>query len=44
VAAETLNKTARKGDFAQLLAEEINSGKTFTVPAYLRRAIEALVV
>jgi putative ATP-dependent endonuclease of OLD family len=44
VAIQKLFETTRKGDFAQLLAEEINAGKAFTVPPYLKRAIEALVV
>ncbi len=43
VAIQKLFETTRKGDFAQLLAEEIDSGKAFTVPAYLKGAIEALV-
>lgn len=43
VAIQKLFETTRKGDFAQLLAEEINNGKVFTVPAYLKVAIEALV-
>lgn len=43
VAIQKLFETTRKGDFAQLLAEEINAGKAFTVPPYLKRAIEALV-
>lgn len=43
VAIQKLFETTRKGDFAQLIAEEINNGKTFTVPAYLKAAIEALV-
>jgi putative ATP-dependent endonuclease of OLD family len=43
VAIQKLFETTRKGDFAQLLAEEINAGKAFTVPPYLRRAIQALV-
>ncbi|MFZ5710993.1 MAG: ATP-dependent nuclease [Pseudomonadota bacterium] len=43
VAIQKLFETTRKGDFAQLLAEEINNGKAFTVPAYLKAAIEALV-
>ncbi|KAF0233298.1 MAG: putative ATP-dependent endonuclease of the OLD [Desulfovibrionaceae bacterium] len=42
-AIQGLFETTRKGDFAQLLAEAINSGKSFTVPDYLRRAINALV-
>lgn len=43
VAIQKLFETTRKGDFAQLIAEEINNGKAFTVPAYLKAAIEALV-
>lgn len=43
VAIQKLFETTRKGDFAQLLAEEINAGKAFKVPPYLTRAIEALV-
>ncbi len=43
VAIQKLFETTRKGDFAQLIAEEINSGKVFAVPAYLKAAIEALV-
>lgn len=43
VAMQQLFETTRKGDFAQLIAEEINNGKAFTVPAYLKAAIEALV-
>lgn len=42
-AIRSLFETTRKGDFAQLLAEAINEGKPFTVPDYLRRAINALV-
>lgn len=44
VAIQTLFETTRKGDFAQLLAEEINAGKDFFVPDYLARAINSLVV
>jgi putative ATP-dependent endonuclease of OLD family len=40
---QKLFERSRKGDFAQLLAEAINAGEAFTVPAYLKRAIEALV-
>jgi putative ATP-dependent endonuclease of OLD family len=36
-------KTTRKGDFAQILAEKINSGDAFVVPPYITTAIEALV-
>ncbi len=43
VAIQKLFETTRKGDFAQLLAEEINKGTAFTVPGYLKTAIEALV-
>lgn len=43
VAIQKLFETTRKGDFAQLVAEEINNGKAFTVPAYMKAAIEALV-
>lgn len=43
VAIQKLFETTRKGDFAQLLAEAINSGEAFTVPAYLKCAIDALV-
>jgi putative ATP-dependent endonuclease of OLD family len=43
VAIQKLFETTRKGDFAQLIAEEINNGKAFTVPAYLKAAIEAIV-
>ena len=40
---QKLFETTRKGDFAQLLAETINNGEPFLVPAYLKRAIDALV-
>lgn len=43
VAIQKLLESTRKGDFAQLVAEEINNGAAFTVPAYLKTAIEALV-
>lgn len=43
VAVQKLFETTRKGDFAQLLAEEINKGAAFNVPGYLKTAIEALV-
>jgi putative ATP-dependent endonuclease of the OLD family len=42
-AIQSLFETTRKGDFAQILAEEINAGKAFIVPAYLKAAIDALV-
>jgi len=41
-AIQTLFETTRKGDFAQLLAEQIDDGKAFAVPPYLKRAIDAL--
>jgi putative ATP-dependent endonuclease of OLD family len=34
--------SARKGDFAQQLAERIVAGSSFTVPVYLRDAILAV--
>ncbi len=43
LAIQKLFETTRKGDFAQLLAEAINNGQGFVVPAYLTRAINALV-
>ena len=43
VAIQKLFETTRKGDFAQLVAEEINNGTVFAVPAYLKAAIEALL-
>lgn len=43
VAIQKLFETTPKGDYAQLLAEEINAGKAFTVPEYLARAINSLV-
>lgn len=43
IAIQKLFKTTPKGDFAQLLAEEINANQAFTVPDYLTRAINALV-
>jgi len=33
----------RKGDFAQLLTEAITASPTFSVPTYIRTAIEAIV-
>ncbi|MGA0603927.1 ATP-dependent nuclease [Caulobacter sp. KR2-114] len=44
VAVQELFETARKGDFAQVLADAINEGGAFKVPPYLKQAIEALVV
>ncbi len=44
VAVQKLFETTRKGDFAQVLADAINQDGAFTVPGYLKRAIEALVV
>lgn len=40
---EDLFKTTRKGDFAHLLAERINSRSSFVVPDYIRSAIESLL-
>ena len=40
---QELFKTTPKGDFAQLLAEKIATSKSFSVPGYIRQAIEALV-
>ncbi|NEV02263.1 hypothetical protein [Bradyrhizobium uaiense] len=40
---QKLFETTRKGDFAQLVAEEMKNGTAFTVPCYLRTAIEALL-
>lgn len=42
-AIQKLFETTRKGDFAQILAEEINAGQDFIVPDYLAYAINALV-
>lgn len=36
-------KSARKGDFAQILARRIEDGEELKVPAYIARAIEQLV-
>lgn len=38
-----LFKSARKGDFAQILAELIENGTAFVVPDYLAEAIRAIV-
>lgn len=43
LAIQQLFETTPKGDFAQLLAEEINAGQAFTVPGYLAHAINSLV-
>jgi putative ATP-dependent endonuclease of OLD family len=42
-AIQSLFEVTRKGDFAQLLAEEINDDKPFIVPTYLQCGIRALV-
>jgi putative ATP-dependent endonuclease of OLD family len=42
-AIQTLFESTRKGDFAHILAEKIAQGEAFTVPAYIKEAIEALV-
>ena len=41
---QALFNNTRKGDFAQLLAWEIENGAAFTVPAYLRDAIASAVL
>jgi len=42
-AIQALFESTRKGDFAQILAEKISEGAAFTVPTYIKAAIEALV-
>ena len=42
-AIQELFGTTRKGSFAHILADLIAAGEQFTVPAYIKRAIEALV-
>ncbi len=42
-AIQALFESTRKGDFAQILAEKIGKGAQFTVPAYIKAAIEQLV-
>lgn len=42
-AIQDLFETTPKGDFAQLLSERIAASSAFTVPDYIRNAIEALV-
>jgi putative ATP-dependent endonuclease of the OLD family len=42
-AIRNIFKATRKGDFAQVLAEGIQNAETFTVPDYLRQALESLV-
>jgi putative ATP-dependent endonuclease of the OLD family len=39
----TLFESTRKGDFAHILADKLGQGAAFTVPAYIKEAIEALV-
>lgn len=43
MAIQKIFKTTRKGDFAQLLAKRIEDGADFTVPDYIKDAIDALV-
>lgn len=43
MAIQALFKDARKGDFAQVLADKIDQGAAFIVPDYIRDAIKALV-
>lgn len=40
---QALFESTRKGDFAQILADKISEGATFTVPPYIINAINALV-
>lgn len=42
-AIQALFETTRKGDFAQILADKISEGASFTVPPYMITAINALV-
>jgi putative ATP-dependent endonuclease of OLD family len=42
-AIQTLFKTTRKGDYAQILAQKIDDDEVFIVPGYIKDAIEALV-
>lgn len=43
LAIQKIFKRTRKGDFAQLLAKRIEDGADFTVPDYIKDAIDALV-
>lgn len=43
LAIQKIFKRTRKGDFAQLLAKRIEDGADFTVPGYIKDAINALV-
>lgn len=42
-AIQDLFETTRKGDFAHILADKIAEGKSFSVPRFMQKAIEALV-
>ena len=42
-AIQDLFETTRKGDFAHILADKIAEGEDFSVPDFIRQAIEALV-
>ena len=42
-AIQELFETTRKGDFSHILADHIAAGEKFTVPVYIKQAIEALV-
>ncbi len=42
-AVQALFESTRKGDFAQMVADRIAEGAAFTVPAYIKDAIEQLV-
>ena len=43
ICIQKLFDVTRKGDFAQILAEQIDNGESFIVPNYIKDAIEALV-
>ncbi len=43
VSIQDLFDNTAKGDFAQIVAENIEGGENFTVPAYLKHAIKAIV-
>ena len=43
-AIQKIFAATRKGDFAQLLAKRIDEDAAFTVPGYIKDAIDALVV
>jgi putative ATP-dependent endonuclease of OLD family len=43
LAIQSLFRSTRKGDFAQILAEKIDEGEAFKTPDYITAAIEGLV-